>query len=51
MSCFCRIETEVLESLTGSSSDGDDSYEDDDDENEEGNWRNDYPDYDDSPCE
>ncbi|XP_064114876.1 probable RNA polymerase II nuclear localization protein SLC7A6OS [Macrobrachium nipponense] len=45
----CRIERELFESVTESESD--DQYEDDDDENEEENWRNDYPDYDDSPYE
>lgn len=45
----CRIERELFESFTDSESD--DQYEDDDDENEEENWRNDYPDYDDSPYE
>ncbi|XP_068227540.1 probable RNA polymerase II nuclear localization protein SLC7A6OS [Palaemon carinicauda] len=46
---ICRIEREVFESFTDS--DSDENFDDEDDENEEENWRNDYPDYDDSPLE
>lgn len=46
---MCEIEKEVYEDVNNS--DSDELFEDDDDENDESNWRNDYPDYDDSPYE